>query len=123
MINNTLSQCEYGLVVRPYVSSTVAWTNNIVSGATGAFVNTGGWAVGTVDHNLYFGGGVGPDAHPTTLDPQFVDAASGDFRLGAGSPAIDAGDPTTTTAEAGLLDLAGNPRIAGGRVDLGALEY
>ena len=123
VINNTISRCDYGLVVRPYLESTVAWRNNIVVGALGAFVNTGGWAVGEVDHNLYFGGGVGPDAHAMTLDPQFVNAEAGDFRLGAGSPAIDAGDPTTTTAEAGLLDLAGNPRIAGGRVDLGALEY
>jgi len=28
------------------------------------------------------------------LDPQFVDAAAGDYHLSAGSPSIDAGDPT-----------------------------
>jgi hypothetical protein len=123
VINNTIFQCEYGLVVRPYVGSTVAWKNNLVAGTTEAFVNTGGWPAGTVDYNLYFGGGVGPDAHPVRLDPRFVNSAGDDFRLEAGSPAIDAGDPATSTVEAGELDLAGHPRVAGERVDVGAFEH
>jgi hypothetical protein len=123
VINNTIYRCENCLVVRPYVSSTVAWKNNIVSGVSGAFVNAGNWAVGTVDHSLYFGGGVGPDAHQVTLDPQFMNPAAGDVRLGTGSPAIDAADPATSTTEVGSVHLAGNPRVAGERVDLGAFEY
>jgi hypothetical protein len=123
VMNNTVTQCDYGLVVRPYVHATVAWKNNIVARALDSFVNTGRWAEGAVDYNLYFGGGVGPDAHPMTLDPRFVDVAAGDFRLGATSPAIDAGDPATSTTDAGGLDLGGNPRVQGGRVDLGAFEH
>jgi hypothetical protein len=123
VMNNTLVQCDYGLVVRPFAGSTVSWRNNIVTQALGAFVNTGGWSAGVVDYNLYFGGGVGPDEHPVTLDPRYVDAAGGDFRLGPGSPAIDAGDPTTSTGEAGQLDLAGAPRVSDGRIDLGAFEH
>jgi hypothetical protein len=76
-----------------------------------------------VDYNLYFGGGVGPDVHAITLDPLYVNPAEGDFRLGPGSPAIDAGDPTTSTDEAGGLDHAGAPRVSGGRIDLGAFEH
>jgi hypothetical protein len=59
--------------------------------------------------------GVGNQVVP----PQFVNAAAGDFRQAAGSPTIDAGltDPAN-----GALDLAGNPRTANGRTDIGAYE-
>jgi uncharacterized repeat protein (TIGR01451 family) len=75
-------------------------------------------------------------------DPRFiapVDASNapptaGDYRLGAGSPAIDAGDNASLpaddddldgdgdTSETLPLDLDGNPRIVSNVVDLGAYE-
>ena len=59
-----------------------------------------------------------------TANPLFVDAANGDFRLQACSPAINAGDAATTSAMVGLVDFAGNPRFyADGRIDMGAYEY
>ena len=68
------------------------------------------------------------------VDPRFVDAAGGDFRLAAGSPCIDAGH---NWAAAGLADtdLDGNPRFADDPrapdtgcgnpvvVDMGAYEF
>ncbi len=40
------------------------------------------------------------------------------------SPAINAGDPTTTSATVGIMDVAGNARFFnGGRVDMGAYEF
>ena len=60
------------------------------------------------------------------VDPHFVDAANGDFRLRFGSPCIDVGDPATPT---GVLDLAGNVRPIDGdldtqeRADIGAFEH
>ena len=52
-----------------------------------------------------------------SADPQFVDAAGGDYHLAASSPAIDAG----TSASAPAFDLDGGARI--GLPDIGAYEF
>ena len=62
----------------------------------------------------------GPGNLTTTTSP-FLSETS--VSLAACSPAINAGDPTTTTATAGSTDLAGNPRIVGTQIDMGAVEY
>src|SRR5690606_15199769 len=61
----------------------------------------------------------------------FSDPANGDYRLKAGSPAINAGSNQLYSDAGGDLandtDLAGNPRVynfaGGGIIDLGAYEY
>lgn len=42
--------------------------------------------------------------------------------LAPNSPAINAGDPATSSATVGMTDLAGNPRFVG-RIDMGAVEF
>ena len=52
-------------------------------------------------------------------DPLFVNAAAGNYQLSTGSPCINAGNNAYAQ---GATDLAGNPRIIGGTVDMGAYE-
>jgi hypothetical protein len=55
-----------------------------------------------------------------TNTPGFVNLAGGDFRLQSNSLCINSG---TNGCVTGATDLAGNSRIAGGTVDIGAYEY
>ncbi len=57
----------------------------------------------------------------TDADPMFVDFAGGNYRVLAGSPCIDTGDPNFSVV-GGTSDLDGLPRILCGRIDMGAYE-
>ena len=66
------------------------------------------------------------DAEPLFVAPGYWDVNSiwveGDYHLLAGSPCIDTGDPNYVP-EPNETDLDGNPRIIGGRIDMGAYEF
>jgi hypothetical protein len=91
------------------------------------FYNSGGNDRSVVyDFNLLFSTGIkagrfgsplGP--HDIVADPNFVATARGDFRLKAGSPAIDSG----TASLAPSSDFAGNRRPTGTGFDRGAYEF
>lgn len=89
--------------------------NCIVSGNTAA---SGGDDTqgGTFSHSCFTP--LRPGVGNTTNDPQFVDAAAGNYRLQPGSPCIDAGDNANAS---GQHDLDGIPRIVN-TVDMGPYE-
>jgi beta-lactam-binding protein with PASTA domain len=90
--------------------------NCIVWGNTGPLLGTSGLVTLTATHcDIQHGfAGTGNIA----ADPLFVDAASGDYRLQAGSPCIDTG----TADGAPATDLVGMPRPQGAGFDMGTME-
>ena len=91
-------------------SGTLFGSNNLIGDGTGQnslFNGVNGNVVGTL-------------ANP--IDPMFVDAANGNYRLAVGSPAIDKGNNALIPSGV-TTDLDGNARIVNGRVDIGAYEY
>ena len=95
----------------------IFWGN---TGGGGAQIALSPSSTITVTHSCIQGGYTGEGN--ITGDPMFVNAAGLDLRLGPGSPCIDAG-ASTFLPQGVTFDLAGNPRIQGAAVDMGALEY
>ena len=56
-----------------------------------------------------------------TENPLFLDPDNGDYHPLEDSPCIDTGDPNYVTGP-NETDLDGNPRVMGGRIDMGAYE-
>ena len=104
------------------IQNSILWGNTAPNGTEIFDANT----ASTVIYSLGAWGYVGTGNLDT--DPLFrapIDATSaptttGDYRLQAASPAINAGDNTANTTP---TDLDGNPRIIEGTIDMGAYEY
>lgn len=107
-----------------YAAGAVAMTNCIVWGhAMGDIVNfpSSSGVVQNVGFSLLGGPAEMNGVNGCIVgDPRFVDAATNDFSLQRGSPAVNSG--YTLPGQVGDVDLAGNRRVTGGAVDMGAYE-
>jgi predicted outer membrane repeat protein len=108
--------------------NSIVWGNLATSEADEILEDAGSV---TVSNSIVRGGY--PGTNVLDVDPQFVQPAPyisstpfqshlADLRLQATSPAINAGDNSVTNPALPATDLDGNPRVAGGTVDLGAYE-
>jgi hypothetical protein len=104
--------------------------NSIITGFGTAIDRETGIAVET-DYSDYSGpiveegsGGTGTATENNHLDvdPGFANPAAGDYSLSPTSALVNAGDPAGPASGDSLTDLAGNPRVFGGRLDVGAYE-
>ena len=104
--NTAYANTRYGVRIDWPAATAVVARNNLgyLNGYGDMSVAAG--SVATVDHNL------------SGTNPLFVNAAAGDFRLLAGSPAINAGSPTGAPS----VDYAGTTRPQGAGFDIGAFE-
>ena len=107
--------------VNVQLTNCVFWGN----GAGNTFVNSFGQGIVTGSYSLLEASVTGYTSgagNLTTTTLPFV--SSGNAQLAVGSLAINAGDPATTAATVGTLDLAGYPRFYNnGRIDMGAFEF
>ncbi len=93
-------------------------TNCVLRSPSASRVHTNSGGNPTITYSNVEGNWTGPGGDNIDLDP----VLTLDAHLSAGSPCIDAGDPDFV-AEAGATDFEGDPRVANGRVDMGADEY
>lgn len=63
----------------------------------------------------------GKDAHSVFANPQYLSLTTPDFHVAAVSPAVNLGTNLGATVE-GAADFAGNARVQGTNIDIGAYE-
>jgi parallel beta-helix repeat protein len=99
--------------------------SNTQNGQAGVYVGpdcTLNWGSGNIDIEPMFvdAGYWDPNGTPNDANDDFW--VEGDYHLLPESPCIDAGDPNYVPEPNGT-DLDGNPRVFGGRIDMGAYEF
>lgn len=120
--NTTFGNYGHGLMSYSYdtIRNNISFGNNTGGGSyPGIYLVYSG---NTADHNLGTVTSAGSGnivANNLPGDPTFVNAAGMDFRLQAGSPAIDRGAALAEVP----TDFAGESRPQGGGWDIGAFEY
>jgi parallel beta-helix repeat protein/predicted outer membrane repeat protein len=93
----------------------IIWINDYSKIAISYSDVRGGWpGTGNIDADPLFADPNGPDETPGTDDDN--------LRIAPSSPCVDTGDPNYALAPA-QKDVYGHPRLASGRVDMGAHEF
>jgi len=133
--NSAYKETSGGGAVRCHISSDMTMSNCIAWGNTGVYgqeISVTSASTLTIAYSDVKGGSAGVyvpsgstldwSSGNINIDPELVDPNNGDFHLMVGSPCIEAGDPNYV-AEPNEVDIDGEARISGYRVDMGADEF
>ncbi|MEA2445547.1 MAG: hypothetical protein QOJ12_2839, partial [Thermoleophilales bacterium] len=118
--NSTLVGESASTGFRKDAGGTVELLNTILSAGVDIKVNAGAVAARNSRFASVGAGAVTDQGGNVAAGPQFVDPTTGDYRLQADSPMVDAG---LTHDLLGPLDLGGLPRVSGPLPDIGAFEF
>jgi predicted outer membrane repeat protein len=108
----------------PVITNCILW--NDYANPTGEIYNDDSTSVPVVTYSDVDGGYTGTgniDSDPLFVaDPNLADDNYGNLQLQPGSPCANSGDTAAIDAAGITTDLAGNPRVVDGIVDMGAYE-
>jgi len=103
-------------------SCTTTMHNSILYGNNGNITTAG---TTTISYSIVQGNTIYAGTGNSNADPVFYNAGNGDFTLTTSSPAANTGNDTAYSL-VGIIsadtDLAGNPRLYGSAIDMGAYE-
>ena len=123
---SAINATVFGNAVDLQLSYTPASLSSTILGGPVDFVGDGACSI-AYSRGSAAASANGCGSFATTADPQFVDAAAGNYRLQAGSALIDIGD--SAGPGVGAVDFYGGPRALQGKAcstarrDIGAAEY
>ncbi|WP_300597553.1 VCBS repeat-containing protein [Niabella sp.] len=112
------------------IYNSILWNNqkNGNTAVAGADIENAANVTTVVKNSItqVFNTGNGADNNLTDINPLFTNTANGQYTLQAGSPAQNTGSNALYTAAGGTIssdrDLAGNIRLSGSTIDMGAYE-
>lgn len=134
--NNVISRNCAGWYGGGLVSSHGSIRNNTIVANSSTFGGGVGFCTAVIQNCIFWGnqaffsrnpsyscimGWTGGGEGNIYQDPQFVDFSGGNYRLSENSPCIGSGANQDWMWDA--VDLDGNPRVIGAKVDMGAYEY
>ena len=146
--NDTKNTGSGEFQIQYYATNNVFKNNIVYASSQGLFINNYTNSEpdpADVDYNLYYSSlsatmanflwngtshtgfssyqaATGKDSHSQYADPQFVSLTTPNLQIQASSPGVNAGI-NLGPAVVGTLDFAGNPRVQGTTIDIGAYEH
>lgn len=122
--NNIMDATPQGLLLNNFIASSArpATVNaNLYFSSVGSA--NAEWVWNNVEHNGFtsYVASTGNDKNSLFANPLFVDIGTQNFQVSLKSPAINDG-MALGSLTIGNVDFAGNPRVVGGKVDIGAYQ-
>lgn len=122
--NNIVYAGKQALLVNDYTKSTsspAALDYNLYFSPVNAGSSNWNWQAKSEPGFTAYQSASGQDSHSNYSDPEFLNTGTPDLQVEPSSPAVNAGNNLGVPIE-GTLDYAGNPRVQGSNIDIGAYE-